>query len=192
MHKKAILITVQRVSCSDKSRSNIHSASMHQQQNSNTSHHIPLTKTVRNSTFLELVVYDYTYYQGRNCLGPSHYFLKKEQKILNSYWQHWQGIFKDSTVNFLCIKVQRKTKYEQILPLAICLTLSMYDVRLLVTKITRLCWFCSLSITSCLKLNKDCKGKQVPKKIKAYNLQIACNFLTLTAVICFKFCWVLF
>lgn len=46
---------------------------------------------------------------------------------------------------------------KKTLPLAISLTLSMYDVRLLVTKITRLCWFCSLSITSCLQLNKECK-----------------------------------
>jgi len=47
-----------------------------------TLYHVPLIKTVRNLTFLELVVYDYTYYQERNCLGPSHYFLKQEYKYL--------------------------------------------------------------------------------------------------------------
>lgn len=53
-----------------------------QETTCNISEHIPLIKTVRNLTFLELAVHDYTYYQGRNCLGPNHYFLQQERKYL--------------------------------------------------------------------------------------------------------------
>jgi hypothetical protein len=89
---------------------------------------------------------------GKKLLGSKPLFSETRIQIFNSRFIRKYKFL--SKIFSLYVRAQRKTKCEWNLPLAICLTLSMYSVRLLVTKITRLCWFCSLSITSCLKIKE--------------------------------------